>query len=79
MLLQKMNYNEVPDNDVEYNENGPPEHLWASIAPNSEECRLNTLQENEETLTDLNQNDINDTTALMTNVSSSSCILQRQC
>ena len=77
VAVNECKYNEVPDNDVEYNENGPPEHLWTGIAPNSEERRLNTLQENEETLTDLNQNDIDDNTALMTNVSSSSRILQR--
>ena len=70
-------YNEIPDNDAEYNENGPPEHLWAGIAPNTEENRLNALREGEEMLTNLNQDDINDNNALLTNVSSSTNILQR--
>ena len=70
-------YNEIPDNNAEYNENGPPEHLWAGIAPNTEENRLNALREGEEMLTNLNQDNINDNNALLTNVSSSTNILQR--
>ena len=70
-------YNEIPDNNAEYNENGPPEHLWAGTAPNTEENRLNALREGEEMLTNLNQDDINDNNALLTNVSSSTNILQR--
>ena len=72
-----MKYNEIPDNNAEYNENGPPEHLWAGIAPNTEENRLNALREGEKMLTNLNQDDINDNNALLTNVSSSTNILQR--
>ena len=70
-------YNEIPDNNTEYNENGPPEHLWAGIAPNTEENRLNALREGEEMLTNLNQDDINDNNALLTNVSSSTNVFQR--
>ena len=50
-------YNEIPDNNAEYIENGPPKHLWAGIAPNTEENRLNALREDEEMLTNLNQDD----------------------
>jgi hypothetical protein len=67
----------MPDNNAEYNESGPPQHLWADVAPNTENNRLNELQEGEETLTTLNQDDINDNNSLFTNVSSSSNILQR--
>ena len=70
-------YNGKPDNNAEYNENGPPEHLWAGIAQNTDRNRLNTLREGEEMLTNLNQDYINDNNALLTNVSSSTNILQR--
>lgn len=70
-------YSEDPDvDDVEYDENGPPEHLWAQIAPNNENNRLNDLQDDEVILSK-NQDDIDDNTALITNVSNQSSILQR--
>ena len=78
VIQNECKYNAEPENDdIEYNENGPPEHLWAGIAPNNENSRLNTMQENVETITSITQDDINDNTALITNVSSQSCILQR--
>jgi hypothetical protein len=75
--INELKYNELAVNDVEYNESGPPEHIWSYIAPGNEESRLNTLQDNEETITDLNQDDIRDNNALITNVSNSTNILQR--
>ena len=69
VMENELKYNETPDDNAEYNESGPPEHLWANIAPNTEESRLNALREGEETLTNLNQDDINDNNALLTNVS----------
>ena len=77
VIANETNYNAVSDYDVEYDEAGPPQHLWVDIAPGTEESRLHSLQENEESLTEMNAEDIRDNDALMTNISSSSCILQR--
>ena len=74
-MSNERRYSQESDCDVQYNENGPSEHLWAGIAPNNEANRLNLLQENGEALTNLNQDDINDNNALITNVSSQSCII----
>ena len=77
LVANESKYNEISDQNVEYSEHGPPQHLWADIAPGTEESRLNSLQESEETLTELNAEDIRDNSALLNNVSSSTCILQR--
>ena len=46
--------------DVDVDENGPPEHLWHSIAPSTEEHRLHSLAEGSEQLTEVSQQDLQD-------------------
>ena len=41
--------------NIDLNENGPPEHLWSQIAPSTEEARAQALAEGSETLTDVSQ------------------------
>ena len=63
-------YSVTPDYNVQYNEDGPPEHLWAGIAPSNEGSRLHSLQEDDEPLTHVDQNDMNDNSAVLTDDSS---------
>ena len=46
--------------DVDVDENGPPEHLWHSIAHYTEEHSLHSLAEGSEQLTELSQQDLQD-------------------
>ena len=46
--------------DMDIDENGPPEHLWDSIAPSTEENRLHSIAEGAEQLTELSQQDLRD-------------------
>ena len=54
----KYTIEDVDDMDVD--ENGPPEHLWDSIAPSTEENRLHSIAEGAEQLTELSQRDLQD-------------------
>ena len=56
--------------NVNIDENGPPEHLWSQIAPNTEEARARALAEGSQVLTDVSQEDLRDNAALMTNTTS---------
>ena len=51
VLGNETKYNLTSDESVQYDEEGPPEHLWADIAPSTEENRTQVLQEDEEQLT----------------------------
>ena len=62
-------FNSEVDN-VNIDENGPPEHLWSQIAPNTEEARARALAEGSQVLTDVSQEDLRDNAALMTNATS---------
>ena len=57
--------------NININENGPPEHLWSQIAPNTEEARARALAEGSQVLTDVSQEDLRDNAALMTNTTTS--------
>ena len=46
--------------DIDVDENGPPEHLWDNIAPSTEENRLHS-PEGSEQLTEVSQQDLQDT------------------
>ena len=50
-------------------EEGPPEHLWADIAPSTEENRTEGLHKDEEQLTHVIQEDIDDNSSLVTQTS----------
>ena len=55
-----------------------PDSLWAGIAPGNEESRLHSLQEEDEPLTQVDQNDINDNSAILTGESSGPSYLLSQ-
>ena len=57
--------------NVNIDENGPPELLWSQIAPNTEEARARALAEGSQVLTDVSQEDLRDNAALMTNTTTS--------
>ena len=54
--------NESKENveDIEIDEDGPPEHLWDNIAPSTEESRLHSIAEGSEQLTEVSQQDLQD-------------------
>ena len=39
MLTDEQTYSDTDVDDVEIDEDGPPEHLWSQIAPSTEEGR----------------------------------------
>ena len=53
-------YTQEDIDDVDIDANGPPEHLWNSIAPSTEEHRLHHIAEGSEQLTELSQQDLQD-------------------
>ena len=56
-----------------------PDSLWGdNIAPGNEESRLHSLQEEDEPLTQVDQNDINDNSAILTGESSGPSYLLSQ-
>lgn len=69
VLGNETKYNLTSDEFVQYDEEGPPEHLWADIAPSTEENRTQVLQEEEEQLTHVAQEDIDDNSSLITQTS----------
>ena len=73
-------YSVTPDyyNVLQYSEDGPPDSLWAGLAPGNEESRLHSLQEEDEPLTQVDQNDINDNSAILTGESSGPSYLLSQ-
>ena len=52
-------YTKESVDDVDVDEDGPPEHLWNIIAP-SEEHRLHSIAEGTEQLTEVSQQDLQD-------------------
>ena len=62
---QKYCHDEV--DNVNLDENDPPEHLWSQIAPSTEEARAQALAEGSQVLTDISQEDLRDNAELMTN------------
>ena len=48
------------------NESGPPQHMWSTIAPTSEESRLQEEEEGYEQLTNLEVEDIQASSTLST-------------
>jgi len=60
VLANESRYSQADVDDIEVDENGPPEHLWNEIAPSAEESRSHSLQEGSETLAELSQEDLRD-------------------
>ena len=53
-------YTKADVEDLEINEDGPPEHLWNNIAPSTEESNLRSIAEGSEQLTEVSQQDLID-------------------
>ena len=53
-------YTKAEIDDIEVDEDGPPEHLWNSIAPSTEESRMQSIAEGSEQLTEVSQQDLQD-------------------
>ena len=53
-------YTKESVDELDVDENGPPEHLWNSIAPSTEEHRLQSVAEGSEQLTEVSQQDLQD-------------------
>ena len=60
VVANEQKYSKTDVEDIEFVGDGPPEHLWASIAPCTEESRSRTLEESEESLTQVAQEDLQD-------------------
>ena len=74
VVTNESKYSQADVEDIEVDENGPPEHVWADIAPNTEEGRSRALEEGEEPLTEVAPEDLRDHANLFD--SSTSCNLQ---
>ena len=59
-------YTKADIEDVDVDEDGPPEHLWSNIAPSTEEGRAQSMAEGVEQLTELSQQDLRDNQAILT-------------
>ena len=59
-------YTKADIDDIEVDEDGPPEHLWNSIAPSTEESRLQSIAEGSEQLTEISQQDLRDNENILT-------------
>ena len=60
VIASERKYSQTDVEDMEIDEDGPPEHLWANIAPCTEESRSRALEEGQELLTKVTQEDLND-------------------
>ena len=52
--------------DIQVDEGGPPEHLWNSIAPSTEESRMQSMAEGSEQLIEVSQQDLRDNESILT-------------
>ena len=59
-------YTKADIEDVDVDQDGPPEHLWSNIAPSTEEGRAQSMAEGVEQLTELSQQDLHDNQAILT-------------
>ena len=59
-------YSQVDIDDLDIDEDGPPEHLRSYIAPSTEEARSQSVAEGSESLTEVSQEDLRDNANLMT-------------
>ena len=50
-------YTKAEIDDIQVDEDGPPEHLWNSIARSTEEGRMHSMAEGSEQLTEVSQQD----------------------
>ena len=62
-------YTQADIEDLEIDENGPPEHLWSTLAPSTEKSRLRSVAEGIEHLTEVSQQDLHDNENILTSAS----------
>ena len=55
VVANESKYSQADVDDVDIDEDGPPEHLWNYIAPSTEESRSQSLAEGSELLTEVSQ------------------------
>ena len=55
-------YTKADIDDIQVDEDGPPEHLWNSIAPSTEESRMQSMAEG----TEVSQQDLRDNESILT-------------
>ena len=60
VLANESKYSHTSIEDIEVDENGPPEHLWSLIAPSTEASRSQSLAEGSEPLTEVSNEDLQD-------------------
>ena len=60
VVANESRYSLTDVEDIDVDEAGPPEHVWADIAPNTEEGRSRALEEGEEQLTEVAPEDLQD-------------------
>ena len=76
VLANESKYSQADVDDVDIDENNPPEHLWSQIAPCTEENRSRFLAEGNEPLTEVSQEDLRDNANLMTSTTTASLHVQ---
>ena len=59
-------YTKAKIDDIQVDVDGPPEHLWNSIAPSTEESRMQSMAEGSEQLTEVSQQDLRDNESILT-------------
>ena len=72
VVANESKYSQTDVDDVDIDEDGPPEHLWNYIAPSTEESRSQSLAEGSELLTEVSQEDLRDNANLMTSTTTAS-------
>ena len=76
MHTNESKYTKENVEDIENDEDGPPEHLWDNIAPSTEESRLHSIAESSEQLTEVSQQDLQDNENILTSATTNlECML----
>ena len=60
VLTNEAKYTQESVDELDADEEGPPEHLWNSITPSTEKHRLQSVAEGSEQLTEVSQQDMQD-------------------
>ena len=65
VFANESKYSQTDVDNVDIDEDGPPEHLWSQIAPTTEQARAQAVAEGSELLTDVSQEDLQDNANLL--------------
>ena len=65
VIPNEAKFNKTLLDEIDIDEIDHPEHIWAEIAPNTEDSELRTLQQNIEALTEMVQQDLDDNTTVL--------------